>query len=77
MLGEMNRNIDISDFIDKLPIDYRELLNEAEYAEDNDADDIHYCNCAEDIDLGAKILYLNGVISKQQWDLLAMRYCIR
>lgn len=53
----------------------RELF---EIAEQQDlARDLAYVYTADDIEVQAKGLYANGVISKAQWDLICERYpCI-
>lgn len=73
MLGYVNYDIDIS-FIKNLNLDFQNLCKEIEDADKNNNLAL-YINDADAIDVGGKILCMNGCISSTQWDLLLLRYC--
>ena len=71
-LNLVNYDIEI-EFIDRLPEDYINLLHEAEEY-DKTGDYGMYFNDVDAIDIGAKMLCMNGVISEYEWRVLLSRY---
>lgn len=71
-LNLVNYDIEI-EFIDRLPEDYVNLLHEAEEY-DKTGDYGMYFNDVDAIDIGAKMLCMNGVISEYEWRVLLSRY---
>ena len=72
MLNLIDYEIELP-FYDKLPLDYQNLLLEAERA-DNEDDLAIYINDLDAIDNGAKLLCMNGVLNTNQWDLIMQKY---
>ena len=71
-LNLVNYDIEI-EFMDRLPEDYINLLHEAEEY-DKTGDYGMYFNDVDAIDIGAKMLCMNGVISEYEWRVLLSRY---
>lgn len=61
------------DFLDKFKPDFLNLLTEAEES-DRSGDEVNYYSCVEAIDMDAKLMCSNGLISTYQWDALMRRY---
>lgn len=71
-LNLVNYDIEI-EFMDRLPEDYINLLHEAEEY-DKTGNYGMYFNDVDAIDIGAKMLCMNGVISEYEWRVLLSRY---
>lgn len=69
----INRDIDISSFIVKLPRSVIELFEEAEEAERKGEEFVYYEIC-DNIDIAGKLLATEGVISDAEWERLCEKY---
>jgi hypothetical protein len=70
MYHEINDEVKI-DF--EVPEILQDIINQTEDA-DKANNLMLYCDLAECVDVLAKNLYTDGMITKKQWDTLVMRY---
>jgi hypothetical protein len=70
MYHEINDEVKI-DF--EVPEILQDIIDQAEEADKSD-NLMLYCDLSECVDVLAKNLYTDGLITKKQWDTLAMRY---
>lgn len=69
----IDTSIDISDFSDRLGSVVHEMMEWAEEAERNREEFTFYEAC-DNVEVQSKILYTEGIITKEEWERLCMKY---